>query len=317
MQLLQCHKWVHFRGRTRGVCSWDSALGNSRAANVWHKEHLPHLTGKVITQQEFPQAVTAEQLLFPVRNEWSVTHQEWLIDGWIPSLPCLSCQDLHFWLRAGEGSRSRRKAAAGAEGLSVGVGEGGGEVGLVFWGGTRGQWALDPSCSASAAASCAAALCAWGCAGPCVCTGMLAALQWVLCSYRSQFPGEKVPTLREAVVESMHHNLTIYFDVKGHATQVLLTAAWHLPSALLWVSDLLFVGLRLVPSLAWASPGLLLVSPKVVLGSCSSKLAQGLCKCCTELTALLGNRAKGTPCSAGGSQDLILSLQRGVCNLHY
>ncbi|XP_061848005.1 glycerophosphodiester phosphodiesterase 1 [Colius striatus] len=32
---------------------------------------------------------------------------------------------------------------------------------------------------------------------------------------------EKVPTLREAVVESMRHNLIIYFDVKGHANQAV------------------------------------------------------------------------------------------------
>ncbi|XP_066185728.1 glycerophosphodiester phosphodiesterase 1 isoform X1 [Sylvia atricapilla] len=38
---------------------------------------------------------------------------------------------------------------------------------------------------------------------------------------RSQFQDEKIPTLREAVVESMHHNLTIYFDVKGHANQAV------------------------------------------------------------------------------------------------
>ncbi|XP_039246211.1 glycerophosphodiester phosphodiesterase 1 [Pipra filicauda] len=38
---------------------------------------------------------------------------------------------------------------------------------------------------------------------------------------RSKFPGEKVPTLREGVVESMRHNLTIYFDVKGHADQAV------------------------------------------------------------------------------------------------
>ncbi|KAM6121819.1 glycerophosphodiester phosphodiesterase 1 [Phoenicopterus ruber ruber] len=38
---------------------------------------------------------------------------------------------------------------------------------------------------------------------------------------RSKFQGEKVPTLREAVVESMHHNLIIYFDVKGHANQAV------------------------------------------------------------------------------------------------
>ncbi|XP_040430760.1 glycerophosphodiester phosphodiesterase 1 isoform X2 [Cygnus olor] len=37
----------------------------------------------------------------------------------------------------------------------------------------------------------------------------------------SKFQGEKVPTLREAVVESMHHDLTIYFDVKGHANQAV------------------------------------------------------------------------------------------------
>ncbi|XP_068002943.1 glycerophosphodiester phosphodiesterase 1 isoform X2 [Melanerpes formicivorus] len=37
----------------------------------------------------------------------------------------------------------------------------------------------------------------------------------------SKFQGEKVPTLREAVVESMQHNLTIYFDVKGHANQAV------------------------------------------------------------------------------------------------
>ncbi|KFP71175.1 Glycerophosphodiester phosphodiesterase 1, partial [Acanthisitta chloris] len=38
---------------------------------------------------------------------------------------------------------------------------------------------------------------------------------------RNKFQDEKVPTLREAVVESMHHNLTIYFDVKGHANQAV------------------------------------------------------------------------------------------------
>ncbi|XP_032053226.1 glycerophosphodiester phosphodiesterase 1 isoform X1 [Aythya fuligula] len=37
----------------------------------------------------------------------------------------------------------------------------------------------------------------------------------------NKFQSEKVPTLREAVVESMHHNLTIYFDVKGHANQAV------------------------------------------------------------------------------------------------
>ncbi|MEE6497447.1 hypothetical protein FKM82_002749 [Ascaphus truei] len=36
---------------------------------------------------------------------------------------------------------------------------------------------------------------------------------------RHRFPGEKIPTLKEAVRECMSLNLTIYFDVKGHATQ--------------------------------------------------------------------------------------------------
>ncbi|XP_006892725.1 PREDICTED: glycerophosphodiester phosphodiesterase 1 [Elephantulus edwardii] len=34
---------------------------------------------------------------------------------------------------------------------------------------------------------------------------------------RNAFPDEKIPTLREAIVECLSHNLTIYFDVKGHA----------------------------------------------------------------------------------------------------
>lgn len=37
---------------------------------------------------------------------------------------------------------------------------------------------------------------------------------------RRDYHGEKIPTLREAVLESMHHDLIIYFDVKGHADQV-------------------------------------------------------------------------------------------------
>ncbi|XP_066496796.1 glycerophosphodiester phosphodiesterase 1 [Tiliqua scincoides] len=35
------------------------------------------------------------------------------------------------------------------------------------------------------------------------------------------YRGEKVPTLKEAVLESMHHDLIIYFDVKGHADQAV------------------------------------------------------------------------------------------------
>ncbi|KAM8933621.1 glycerophosphodiester phosphodiesterase 1 [Pelodytes ibericus] len=36
---------------------------------------------------------------------------------------------------------------------------------------------------------------------------------------RNKFHNEKVPSLEEAVRECMDHNLTIYFDVKGHANQ--------------------------------------------------------------------------------------------------
>ncbi|XP_062444082.1 glycerophosphodiester phosphodiesterase 1 isoform X2 [Rhea pennata] len=51
----------------------------------------------------------------------------------------------------------------------------------------------------------------------------------------SKFQGEKVPTLKEAVVESMQHNLIIYFDVKGHTNQMrqadrnVVTALTHRP----------------------------------------------------------------------------------------
>lgn len=34
---------------------------------------------------------------------------------------------------------------------------------------------------------------------------------------RNEFPDEKIPTLKEAVTECLSHNLTIFFDVKGHA----------------------------------------------------------------------------------------------------
>ncbi|KAK2089030.1 Glycerophosphocholine phosphodiesterase [Saguinus oedipus] len=36
---------------------------------------------------------------------------------------------------------------------------------------------------------------------------------------RNDFPDEKIPTLREAVEECLNHNLTIFFDVKGHANK--------------------------------------------------------------------------------------------------
>jgi len=37
------------------------------------------------------------------------------------------------------------------------------------------------------------------------------------------FAGEKIPTLEEAVEECIKLQLTIYFDVKGHPDEVLLT----------------------------------------------------------------------------------------------
>ncbi|KAM6352332.1 glycerophosphodiester phosphodiesterase 1 isoform 2-T2 [Alca torda] len=59
----------------------------------------------------------------------------------------------------------------------------------------------------------------------------------------NKFQGEKVPTLREAVVESMHHDLIIYFDVKGHANQMrqadrnVVTALTHRPWHLSHLGD--------------------------------------------------------------------------------
>ncbi|XP_044289436.1 glycerophosphodiester phosphodiesterase 1 isoform X2 [Varanus komodoensis] len=35
------------------------------------------------------------------------------------------------------------------------------------------------------------------------------------------YRGERIPTLREAVLESIHYDLIIYFDVKGHADQAV------------------------------------------------------------------------------------------------
>nr|XP_056722376.1 glycerophosphodiester phosphodiesterase 1 isoform X2 [Euleptes europaea] len=52
---------------------------------------------------------------------------------------------------------------------------------------------------------------------------------------RKDYRGEKIPTLREAVLESMHYDLIIYFDVKGHADQMrqadrnVVTALTHRP----------------------------------------------------------------------------------------
>ncbi|XP_069066340.1 glycerophosphodiester phosphodiesterase 1 isoform X2 [Pleurodeles waltl] len=52
---------------------------------------------------------------------------------------------------------------------------------------------------------------------------------------RHLFRGERIPTLREAVIECIHYNLTIFFDVKGHATEMrksdvnVVTALTHRP----------------------------------------------------------------------------------------
>lgn len=45
-------------------------------------------------------------------------------------------------------------------------------------------------------------------------------LLFFLLSCRGQFAGEKIPTLEEAVEESLRLQLHIYFDVKGHPHQV-------------------------------------------------------------------------------------------------
>ncbi|XP_032086347.1 glycerophosphodiester phosphodiesterase 1 isoform X2 [Thamnophis elegans] len=49
------------------------------------------------------------------------------------------------------------------------------------------------------------------------------------------YRGERIPTLKEAVLESLHHDLIIYFDVKGHANKMkqadrnVITALTHRP----------------------------------------------------------------------------------------
>ncbi|XP_040829221.1 glycerophosphodiester phosphodiesterase 1 isoform X3 [Ochotona curzoniae] len=60
---------------------------------------------------------------------------------------------------------------------------------------------------------------------------------------RNDFPDEKIPTLREAVAECVKNNLTIFFDVKGHATmmrqtdQNVITALTHRPWSLSHTGD--------------------------------------------------------------------------------
>ncbi|XP_018413974.1 PREDICTED: glycerophosphodiester phosphodiesterase 1 isoform X2 [Nanorana parkeri] len=60
---------------------------------------------------------------------------------------------------------------------------------------------------------------------------------------RHLYNDEKVPTLKEAVEECIHHNLVIYFDVKGHAAQMrqadvnVVTALTHRPWSLSHLGD--------------------------------------------------------------------------------
>ncbi|XP_056662551.1 glycerophosphodiester phosphodiesterase 1 isoform X4 [Monodelphis domestica] len=60
---------------------------------------------------------------------------------------------------------------------------------------------------------------------------------------KNNFPGEKIPTLKEAIVECLKHNLTIYFDVKSHATMMrqadrnVVTALTHRPWSLSYFGD--------------------------------------------------------------------------------
>nr|XP_028561624.1 glycerophosphodiester phosphodiesterase 1 isoform X2 [Podarcis muralis] len=57
------------------------------------------------------------------------------------------------------------------------------------------------------------------------------------------YRGEKIPTLKEAVLESMHYDLTIYFDVKGDADKMkqadrnVLTALTHRPWSFSYFGD--------------------------------------------------------------------------------
>lgn len=95
----------------------------------------------------------------------------------------------------------------------------------------------------SGGSSCVVSVCARTC--------LATASHGALCFCRSKFQGEKVPTLREAVVESMRHNLTIYFDVKGHASQVQLSVLRHLPSPFFGFLTCFSVSLKPV---AWYNP---------------------------------------------------------------
>ncbi|XP_075420683.1 glycerophosphodiester phosphodiesterase 1 isoform X2 [Tenrec ecaudatus] len=60
---------------------------------------------------------------------------------------------------------------------------------------------------------------------------------------RNDFPDEKIPTLREAVAECLNFNLTIFFDVKGHANlmrqadQNVVTALTHRPWSLSYTGE--------------------------------------------------------------------------------
>ncbi|XP_064180818.1 glycerophosphodiester phosphodiesterase 1-like isoform X2 [Anguilla rostrata] len=60
---------------------------------------------------------------------------------------------------------------------------------------------------------------------------------------KERFRGEKVPTLQEAVEECLRHQLTIYFDVKGHAEEMrqadpeVVTALTHRPWSLSHLGD--------------------------------------------------------------------------------
>lgn len=166
-------------------------------------------------------------------------------------------------------------------------------------------------------------LCGW-----CVRTCLVTASRGFLCFRRSKFQGEKVPTLREAVVESMRHNLIIYFDVKGHASQVLLSVLRHLPSPVLWVSHLLFcwpqTGRVGQPLLMGAKLGLLLVSCKaglskhrqrvsvshsIILGSCNLNLACEVCECWVRVAAPSRNSG-GNARRCCGSCRLTVSRNR-------
>lgn len=149
MQFLQYHMWIPFRGSTCSVCSWDTALGICRMVNVppvslWYKQHLPRLLVERWSPEPFHigsyhwSAVVCCHL---VGNNWSMCEP-----ASPTSLACLAYSARIWFLAQGWGAQQSRMkwwSAVRTERLFVVVEEGGEELRLVVWSGTRSQWALD------------------------------------------------------------------------------------------------------------------------------------------------------------------------------